>query len=413
MRSLFKVLLCASILAHTPAAVWAQEATKAATNSTPGFTAGIIDASQTKKITSLQTSLLPQVLQTAIQNGILSSSGSGITLQSSIYGILKLFDTTVKLDYRYKKLWLARNFALGAGAGLNNDNSISGFHTNAKWAIVNKRDETDILVSAASRKRVALLSQIEDVEGPLMAGFATAVDNAYRQDKSITLTEYNVITDSMIAAYPPNQSINMARLKSALLPYIMAGKIHADTAAFSQISLLEAQRQSAYKKLTQTIQRGSLLTFTFNSNYTSNRWDSLNFQLEYMHGLGGDSTQKDKPWDFYAGAFFNIKEDTLTKQALQRQVAKGKIGVNWVPFTHKDGSYLLEVLGTAEYDWVKQGWYQGENRSTWYADFTVTFYLNKTVYLPIEIKYDPLHGNFLGFLNVKWDILSKAQSSSK
>jgi hypothetical protein len=39
----------------------------------------------------------------------------------------------------------------------------------------------------------------------------------------------------------------------------------------------------------------------------------------------------------------------------------------------------------------------------WYADFTLTIRLSQSVFVPLEIKYDP-KGKLFGFLNVKWDL---------
>lgn len=37
------------------------------------------------------------------------------------------------------------------------------------------------------------------------------------------------------------------------------------------------------------------------------------------------------------------------------------------------------------------------------ADFTLTLRINKSTFLPIEIKYDPKNANVFGYFKLKWD----------
>jgi hypothetical protein len=113
-----------------------------------------------------------------------------------------------------------------------------------------------------------------------------------------------------------------------------------------------------------------------------------------------------KPWDFYAGLFYNFKTDTVLKQTFRREIASFKFGVNKVFAERSDGSPFFEVLGTAEIDDVTRDAYKGENQFTILPDFTFTIKPTKSISIPLEIKYDPKQKNFLGFLNVKWDILT-------
>jgi hypothetical protein len=156
--------------------------------------------------------------------------------------------------------------------------------------------------------------------------------------------------------------------------------------------------------LDDEIKKGSLLTLGFVSNYINNNWDSLTFKLEYLKGLG-IAKDKDKPWDIYAAAFYDLKKDTSINKALNRQVLSGKFGLNKVLIKNSDQkSSFIEILGAGELDYISKGAYNGENKTRFMADFVLTIRLTPTIFLPFEFKYDPKDQNVFGFLKIKWDL---------
>jgi len=374
------------------------------------------DTLRSAELTSFKTNQLAEVLQASINNGIISSTNSNLNVKTTIYGIRKILDSSVQVDTNYRNQTFNRNFEVGLGLNITSSNSsISGFSTSLKYAIINNRD-----LSIYTSKK--LKSKISDLDMRIyslvkMDTLAEVIEKAHREGK-LNNQDYTVITDAL-RNFTNSQSDGSvspqkatATLKSALLPFISSEKFYIDTAFFSYALVQRVIFDSLSNAIVQQIKKGSLLTLSFNSNYQNKSWDSLTYKLEYIKGLGW---QKDssKPWDIYVGAFYSMKQDTISKQALKREVITGKLGLNKVLATKSDGSSFLEVLGAAEYDYISKGLYPSEKTSTLVADFTFTIRLAKSIFLPFELKYDPKNGNLFGFLSVKWDFLRTSDKNNK
>ena len=82
-----------------------------------------------------------------------------------------------------------------------------------------------------------------------------------------------------------------------------------------------------------------------------------------------------------------------------------KIGLNKVLLKNgNENNSFLEILGNAEFDHVLKGLYSKEIKDVFMADFTLSIRLSPTLFLPLEIKYDPKNANLFGFLKIKWDL---------
>lgn len=369
-----------------------------------------IDTSRGTQLTSLKTNTLAEVLQASINNGILSSTASGVNLKTTLFGLQKMFHPEVTIDTLYSKATFARNFELGFGLKINSGNAIDGVSGSLKYALINHRDLTVLSDKSFSKKARAIDHELFLADSSRVAGgnalpdaIASARDNGKLsavERKSIN-DEMRTFTKEMDDTATKSKAI--PDLKKFFMPFIQSRQIDLDTSFFSDLTYRGKLIDSLYNSLMDEIKKGALLTLSVTGDYASNAWDSLSFKAEYLKGLGWqkDST---KPWDLYLGAFLNLKQDTVSKQALHRQVWTGKFGLNKVLATKKDGSSFLEILGAAEYDYIQNA-YAKEKSSTLVADFTITVRLSTTIFLPFELKYDPNAKNFFGYLSVKWDLL--------
>lgn len=109
--------------------------------------------------------------------------------------------------------------------------------------------------------------------------------------------------------------------------------------------------------------------------------------------------------DIYAAAFYDFKMDATLNKALNRQIFTGKLGLNKVLIKNQEkNTSFLEILGAAELNYLAKGAGVNEKKTVFMADFTLTFRLSPTIFLPVEFKYEPNEGNVFGFLKVKWDL---------
>jgi len=79
-------------------------------------------------------------LQAAFTNGLVSSKENKITFKGTWHGWKTLFDKSKKAKDAYLDNVFSRNFEIGGGITLGEQNQISGFNTSVKYAIINNRD---------------------------------------------------------------------------------------------------------------------------------------------------------------------------------------------------------------------------------------------------------------------------------
>jgi len=365
-----------------------------------------IDSLISKNRTSLKTDILPEILSTAINNGIISKSGSTIKISTTIFGLKKLFDSTVSIDTNYKKERFARNFSFGAGIDIDDANKINGVQSLLKIAFLNKRDLTD--ESHLNKPAKKIYDKMILIQGSfnnlLDAAISQPLITANRSGK-IDNETFKKLSAALITYTNSQKETDFKNLQQVFAPY--KDKVALDTTIFLKFQQHKLLIDSLEKNLVTAINAGNLITFNFNSNYVNKAWDSLSFKLEWIKGLGGqkDST---KPWDFYAGTFYNLKTDTLIKKSLQKQVGSIKLGINKVFAKRNDGGPLFEALFAGGYDHVFKGsLYPTEKRNSFFVDFTFTIKISQAISVPFEIKSDLTNkGNLFGFLNFKWDILT-------
>lgn len=77
--------------------------------------------------------------QALIKNGILKQGDGEVKVNSTIYGLIRIFDSTKREDQFFKKLRWARNIQIGAGAVFDDDNKIKAVNSSLSVAIINKR----------------------------------------------------------------------------------------------------------------------------------------------------------------------------------------------------------------------------------------------------------------------------------
>lgn len=358
-----------------------------------------LDTVRNEKLTSIKTNLLAEVLQASISNGILTANGSDFTVRSTLYGLRKMFDSSVAIDTNYARQTFNRNFEIGAGFSLTDAAQINGVNAAVTYAIVNRRDislqdEVNLGNSLLAQKQ-AINNRVAALTTELSA-IATQVENAVRSGR-IAATDAATINQALLQF---GSTQDLETLLQTLSRY--------DIVAPSGLLQLYMEERAGIEKMVQDLERKissrSLWTIGATTNYQNKQWDSVQLKTEYLKGLGW-TADANKPWDLYAGAFLNWQQDTLNKQALQRSGFTAKLGLNKVLALKKDGSSFIEILGAAEYNNLLKGRYPGEERSRLMAAFTVTVRISNSLFLPFNISYDPNQGNVLGFLNVKWDFL--------
>ncbi|MDX1938088.1 MAG: hypothetical protein SFU21_13285, partial [Flavihumibacter sp.] len=353
-------------------------------------------ADQTKNFKSIVTDLIGgRYYQALVNNGMLTNTNSDVKIKSTIYGLIRVFDSTRREQEYFRQLRWARNTQIGLGAKIEKDNKISAFNTSLTIALLNKREYSDK----------------ENLFGK---------NNLAEQEiqKSTVLIDTKVIPG--IEAKINNELLSQTSKEELIKKYeklfIDFNKSDFDFSLFkeflndSEIKSLKdgwGALTKKYDAIQKKLSGAPLLTFTYDGDYTGTKWTKLNNKMEFIVGFGNkkDSLRK---YDFYAGAFYNNVQDTLNlKQSLNRRSFSTKVGVNAVVWKDKqDGSSIVEAFGGTEFSHINKGIYPGEKKNNFKFDLTLSFRLAKNLYLPFQLKYNATSGRFEGYLDLKFDVVN-------
>ncbi|RPE05701.1 hypothetical protein EGT74_25370 [Chitinophaga lutea] len=328
-------------------------------------------------VKSIRTNIFVDKYQALLKSGILSQNDAGLKVSTTVYGLFKLFDSTIAIDTNYSRYKWGRNLAIGAGITMGDDNRITAVTPSFTWAVVNGRE---LSVKKHAKQWAVIKRYVDGYEGLLVA-METAVNaNTLTQEQLNRIDSFNVRQ-------------NLRLLQGIVPDAVLDGAIENQRAL-----------DSAYRKLEHDIKAGPLFTVGFDGNYADKSWSTLDAKAEFLVGTGFKK-DREKNWDFYSGAFFNAAKDTVALKNLRRQSFSVKAGLNKVLLKTRDRkNSIVEVLGSLEYRNILQGAYAGETASNLLANFTFSIRLANDLYLPVEIKYDPRNGKFLGFIDLKFDI---------
>lgn len=362
-------------------------------------------ADQLTNFKSIVTDLLTnRYYQALIKNGVLKQNDGEIQIKSTIYGLIRIFDTTVSERKYFEKNRLARNITIGAGAILGDENKITSLNSSLTIALLNKReykgstnlfDKNSITAESIEAATVFVDKAFDAVEKKINDKLSSeeymrlSVDEKKEFKKKYEEEVMKPLNDFSV-------DIDFDKLK---------GLINDDEIA--QSKAMWGSLCDKYDNIQKKLSGAPLLTYNYEGNYNGDKWSKLNNRIEFIVGFGNkkDSIRK---YDFYAGLFYEMGQDTLNQSGnLNRNVFNAKIGINNVLWRDKsDGSSIIEAFGGAEFQKINKGLYNGEKTNALKLDVTLSFRVAKKLYLPFQVKYNAASGKFEGYLDLKFDIVN-------
>ncbi len=354
-------------------------------------------ADQKINFKSVVTNLLAgRYYQALVKNGVINQGDGEFKIKSTIYGLIRIFDSTKREKTYFEKFRWARNTEFGAGMELDKNNKIQSFNPNLTIAIYNgreynpKREKMNLFDKngMTAYKTEKATERLDKVQKRMEEEVNAISDPVKRKEK---IAELAVINDKF----------NKSDFDFSLY------KKWLDEEDIKDLATKWKVLTDKYDELQKKLSGAPLLTYGYEGGYNGKKWDKLNNKLEFLKGFGNEKDSVMK-YDFYAGVFYNITQDTLNNSSsLNRKVFTAKVGVNTVLFKNEtDGSSIVEVLGGAEYQNISKGIYTGEKRDFFKLDLTFSFRLAKNLYLPFELKYNATTGRFEGYLDLKFDVVN-------
>ena len=327
----------------------------------------------------------------------LAGDSREFTFKSTIYAWLLKADSTLAESHNYLRYKWARDIEVNTAMNVDQNFKVNEYKLGLKWAFLNKREIT----SFEGNDTLAFIKKMDGVIGQLLA---TAINNAQQKHpgnnqqyvNSINAYQQSKNYDSL----DPDIRTELAALYNA---DATQGLLHDSKISYAKIESLLASPEILYNIYLADLKRKALGTISGNGVFDSksNAFKSLYGALDLYVPLIG--SKNNKPCELTVTGNFSASDNNVTgKIYLGRRELKLNAGFNKVLLiTRSDSSSVLEIKFTGEYRSILLGKLDNEIKATKMAVFTLRARITKDLWIPLDIKYDPDHGNFFGFISAK------------
>ena len=348
---------------------------------------------------SLATGNYKDVLSSFFQLALNKFTGPDKELRftSSPFAVMAKMNPDLLRDDQYYKYRKLRDLNFSFAAKLDTAYKFNGFSSGIKYALINRRDETvsrAFLIQVAGNHTVAELKKLNfSLEGYI----ASLVDSPALQAK---------IRDQKTAFF--NGAINFGQLdkdfKKEMLRIAERDTISHVLALIKEDPAYNIKKdaQQIYNNLKKAFNNKLLWTVGVSDTTYKNQFMFSNLVItsELVKGIV-DSSKR-------GNIELNIKtslqyvDDTLkTGRDLKRSVFNIEPGFNFILNAKDTDRSFLEFKLSGGYTHTFSTLYQDEERDKVTLNGTLRVRILNDIWIPLEIKYDPKNGNFLGLLNVR------------
>lgn len=334
-----------------------------------------------KTADDLKTGNALDVLTNFFQLGVGDNTGDGKTLyfRSTLFAIKSKVDTTLLIDYNFKKQRFARNLQFEFAVMANEGFKINSLSAGLTYAIINNRDRKNANFKATF---------LNDIKAEV-ANTLSIVDDAYwdsiNKDENLTSKQRQEIQRKFVDGRKKYDSTG----NSDGFPNDYSEKLRA-AGVFDLVDKYKA----GYDSLMEDIGKRALVTASAfaRTDSISKKFNQANLQLVY---LKGNKFQAD------IRTILSYKDTAVSITESRRLYFKGNAGLDIVLFADKkDKKPVLELKPNLEYYHVFEGQLPGEQRETFFANAELRLRITEKIWIPFTIKYDIERANFLGFFNV-------------
>ncbi|HTR29542.1 MAG TPA: hypothetical protein VMH27_09750 [Puia sp.] len=170
--------------------------------------------------------------------------------------------------------------------------------------------------------------------------------------------------------------------------------------------------QQQYTKHVNAIKLRPSLTLDYNYTYnTSIIQNQHNVSLTLLWGFY--CKNPNHPWELNLAVSDSATTDT-THLTTNHNVYTGQLGISKVFASDDNGAALFEANLTLEYDHTTSSTYKKNNRDNYFPTLTLQARPSaKSPWISIAAKRDMNHANFLGFLNVTFNLTNPNGGSDK
>jgi hypothetical protein len=338
----------------------------------------------------------------------LTGKDKQLNFNSNPFALMLKSNPSLNVDTNYGKYRALRKFNFGVGLNLDSAYHFNGFSSGFKYALVNKRD------TAAS----SLLHRAMD-DDPL----------AHQRDSLHTL-----LTAFELTLAPDQRAKFHTALRQLLTKDIAFNQLDADLQAkvnqlvtadpkeFELIAQMIDQRPTSsfvregkrvFDSLKNVVKQGLLWTVGVSDTTYKDQFFFSNIVVgtEIVKGIGAYHPGSNVEFDV-KGALHLLDDSLAMGRDLKRSFLTFEPGFNWVIRNKQNDQSWLEFQLSGAYSHNFTTLYASEKRDSLTFNGTLRIRVYNDIWIPLSIKYDPRSGNFLGFINVRFNFSGQGGKSA-
>jgi len=293
-----------------------------------------------------------------------------LAFNTTLFAIKAKANADLIRDVNFKNQTFARNFQFNFKVNLDQSFKYKGVTGGFTYALINDRDKQTAILSSA----------VDKAYGEISDELNTLVRNGNPNGDALLADSLNAgletfMNEGLLTDFPKNLlNKNKDKLKS------LAEKVDA----------VNQQTEAEYKEL----EKKSLWTIAFNGTHDkATKLNSASVNSVFLNG------QKHEI-DIRASLSYG---DTLTTVKVSQVKFKSTAGFNFKLFSDPKTTWL-EFKPHLEYNGVFENRLPDQKTHNFLANAELRLRLTKDIWLPVTLKYDIKDSNFLGFLNVSFNM---------
>jgi hypothetical protein len=408
MKKIFiYILTCFFLILLNQSYVFAQTDTlkNKSTDATKSTPENLIETSDDLKSGNWQD-VLTSFMQLAAND--ITGPSHTLAFKSTLFALKLKADSSLLIDKNYIKQKFARNFQFNFSIALDSSYQFSGFNGGFTWAILNKRDNSVVqFVNNPSQQfHYSLDSSVNEFYLSLRAKDANGniikiINKKGQQVDSISLVNQKLcvaVKDTLDGILANNRVFSILAFPKEFQKFIS-----------KNIENFYERENNVLSEHIDSIGKLPLVTISGNGNFDKSK-GLLNggmAELVYLQGFSSKAYISGQGTSCESDFRINIstKDTMINSKNAMRNIWDINWGLNIIHLHNKKS--ILELKPYIEYENIFSGLAPTENSNNFYANADLRIRITNSLWIPLTIKYDIKKGNFLGFLNLSFNISSK------
>jgi len=338
----------------------------------------------------------------------LTGKDKQLNFSSNPFALMLKSDSSLNIDTNYGKYRSLRKLNFGAGLNLDSSYHFNGFSSGVKYALIDKRDTAASAWLHRSMDDDPLGHQKDSLHN-LLVKFELTLDIDQRS------SFHNAIRQLFLKDTPFNKldTTLQAKVKEIITTDPKEFNLIARIIDTRPSSSLVREGRMIFDSLKNVVKQGLLWTVGVSDTTYNDQFFFSNIVIgtEIVKGIG--AYHQGSNLEFDVKGALHLLDDSLAKgRDLKRSLLTFEPGFNWVIRNKQNDQSWLEFQISGVYSHNFTTLYSSEKRDSLTFNGTLRIRVYKDIWVPLAIKYDPKSGNFLGFINVRFNFSGQSGKSA-